>query len=607
MEGDRVSALLGVRRAKGGLPEARVARILSRSERPVVGIVSGGSILPIGGLLASVALPKGSYYQDGQVVAAKLGAGEGPPRASEVSLLGGLDDPQTPIRAAEIRYGLSKTHPENAEAEAMTFGQEVKAAEIEGRTDFRDLPTVTVDPADAKDFDDAVSIRREAGGFRLWVHIADVSHYVAQGSEIDGEAAARGNTTYLPGLAYPMLPETLSGHLCSLKEGLDRLTFSVEMRLDGAGKIVCPAVFHRGVIRSIKRLSYEEAQSVLDGGWEAPKEVADLLKDSLALSKLLFQRRLKKGTLDLDLPEADLRFGLTGHIEEVLPTVRLDSHRIIEEFMILANTVVAERLAGEGVPSLYRVHEEPSPEKLEELRPLLNSLGLGEASRGDLSDPFVLQKVLEKAAGHRAEKLVSYLVLRAMMQARYSDGPLGHYGLAIERYCHFTSPIRRYPDLVVHRSLGALMEGGNPGAGDLSALAAHCSQTERVADQAEREVVSWYQMAFLAGRMGDVFDSIVLGFSRFGVRIELVDHLIEGHCPFHAMRDDHFIVERDGLSIKGRYTGAKLKVGDQVQARLIRVDRLVGEAHFVPEDWPFKARTKAESLSGDRSHSNKYL
>jgi ribonuclease R len=254
--------------------------------------------------------------------------------------------------------------------------------------------------------------------------------------------------------------------------------------------------------------------------------------------------------------------------------------------MLACNETVADALAKRGAPALFRVHEDPDPEKLEALRPLLNALGLGAESRGDLTDPFVLQALLERAQNHRASKLVAYLVLRAMAQARYSEELQPHYGLGFKAYCHFTSPIRRYPDLIVHRSLAAALWGG-PGAPEgLSELASHCSRTERASDQAEREVLAWYQIAFLADRLGDEFQAMILGFTRFGARIELLDHLIEGVCPFHAMASDYMTVDRDGLAARGRYSGAVLKVGDLVEAKLVRVDRLAGEAQFALDELP---------------------
>lgn len=588
-EGDRVAAALAPRRG-GTSPEARVTKVLSRSRQAVVGIVQGGYLLPMGSSLPPISV-EGRGAKEGEVAAVVLEAEEGgAPRAASLASMGALDDPQTPIRAAEARFGLSREFPAEAAAEAGRLPSEPDPADFEGRTDFRGLPTVTIDPEDARDFDDAISVKAEGQGFRLWVHIADVSHYVRPGSALDGEARRRGNSTYLPGTVYPMLPHALSSNLCSLVPHRERLTFTAELRIDGHGE-TREARFHKGVIRSMARLSYEEAQGLLEGKGSPEPEVLGLLERAHALFKTLFARRLRLGTLDLDMPEADLRFGLTGKVEEVLPATRLDSHRIVEEAMLAANEAVARELERRQAPCLYRVHEPPNAEKLEALRPLLNALGLGAASRGDLTDPFALQRLLEASQGHRAAKLVAYLVLRAMAQARYSPDLMPHYGLGFQAYCHFTSPIRRYPDLLVHRSLGAEVFGGAGLAGDLEAAAAHCSRTERTSDLAEREVLAWYQMAFLAARLGETFDAMVLGFSRFGVRVELVDHLIEGVCPFQVMAQDYITVDRDGLGARGRYSGAVLKVGEMLPVRLVRVDRLAGEAHFVPEDWPGEGRS----------------
>lgn len=598
LEGDRVDILIVSRTGRRGRgPEGCVKRVLSRRRAPVIGLVRDGLLYPMGGGGSPVRLPR-DFGFEGRVAAAWLADKEGPPAAERAEDLGEFSDPATPIRAAETRYGFTHEFPAEAAGESRRLPDEPDPAEFAGREDYRSLTTVTIDPEDARDFDDGFSIERSQAGWKLWIHIADVSHYVRPGTAMDEEAYRRGNTTYFPGTAYHMLPEKLSAGLCSLLPGRDRLSFSTELLLDREGKVVS-ARFARGVIHSTRRLSYEQAQAVLDGKEKAEPAVARLLKEAAKVGKLLQKRRIARGSLDLDLPETDLLFGTSGLVEEVVPVRRLETHHIIEEFMLLANTAVAQALYSAGTPTLYRIHEEPDEEKLEALRPLLNSLGLGAVASGVLADPFRLQKVLEKASGHRAEKLVSYLVLRSMMQARYSPVSVGHFGLALERYCHFTSPIRRYPDLIVHRSLAGLVSGRGAPERDLEAAGLHCSSKERVSESAEREVVAWFQNAYLSTRLGESFEALVLGFTRFGIRVELLDNLVEGICPFFMIEQDHIRVTRDGLQARGRYSGAVLKVGEILPVTLVRVDLLAGEPQFTPDAWPGRGR------SSRKTHYNK--
>jgi len=587
MAGDRVRVRAAPRVPGDRGPEGEVLSILSRSARPLVGLVRGGYLFPMGGAGTPVALPRDAGGE-GRVARVDLEAGDGPPTARDLQVLGDFAGARTPILAAEARFGLTHDYPQAVRAEAESFPPAPAAEDLSGRSDFRTLCAVTIDPDDAKDFDDALSVLREGEGWRLWVHIADVSHYVREGSATDAEAFRRGNTTYLPGTAYHMLPVGLAGGLCSLVPDRDRLTFTAEMTVASDGTLT-GASFHKGVIRSARRLAYAEAQRILEAGEGAEPAVLELLREARAVAAVLRRRRESRGALELELPEPELRFGPAGELREIVPAERLETHRLVEECMLLANTAVAEALAAAGSPCLYRVHDEPDPERLEPLRPLLNSLGLGEASRGDLAEPAVLRRVLAKARGHRAEKLVSYLILRGMAQARYSAELGGHFGLALERYTHFTSPIRRYPDLLVHRALAGLLGLAPVPRTDWRRAGDHCSETERLSDEAEREVLLWLQMAWLSGRLGDTFEAVVLGFTRGTIRVELVDHLVEGVCPFRLVEEDRIRVDADGLKARGLYSGAVLKVGDTLPVRLVRVDQPALEAQFVPESWPGSA------------------
>lgn len=584
LDGDRVKVRALPRQPGDRGPEGEVLDIVARSERPLVGIVRGGWLYPLGSPAQPVALPRGSGGE-GKIALARLSDVGGEPEAETLSVLGEFRDIATALKAAEVRFQLSHAFPEKALEEVAHLPADPDPEEFAGRADYRQLLTVTIDPDDAKDFDDALSLRREGAGWKLWVHIADVGHYVRPGSAVDEEALRRGNTTYLPTTAYHMLPTALSSGLCSLLEGRPRLTLTAEMEVDRDG-VVQSARFFKGVIQSRRRLTYHQAQAMLEGKATEKREIADLLGELWVLARALTERREGRGSLDLELPEPHLVLSASGEVDEIEVAERLPSHRIVEECMLLANTAAAQRLDAEKAPALYRVHEVPDPKRLEALRPLLVALGLGDAARGDLADPEILQQVLARARGHRAEKLVSYLILRGMAQARYSADLGGHFGLGLEHYTHFTSPIRRYPDLLVHRALAATLGAGPVPRTDWRAAAAHCSETERLADEAERETLRWLQLAWLSRRVGDEFEGVILGFGKGVARVELVEHLIEAVCPFRLVEDDRLRVDPDGMRVRGIYSGAVLRVGDRLPVRLVRVDPTLLEAHVVPEPWP---------------------
>ncbi len=405
----------------------------------------------------------------GQMVAADMTR---PPTATRnpvgrvTEVLGNLEDPGVDLKVIVSKYGLPDAFPPEVEEEALRVARPVGSDEVSGRTDFRGWLTVTIDPETARDHDDAVGIeRRRDGGYRLAVHIADVAHYVREGGVLDQEAYLRGTSVYFPDRVVPMLPHALSSDVCSLVEGRDRLTQTVVIDLDATGRVEKTA-FHDGVIRSAARLSYQQAQAIVSGDEEARARFAPLVPSLLAmdeLAKLMRRRRYERGSLDFDLPEPKLVLDAKGEMTGIVRHERLDSMKLVEEFMLAANEAVAEALHRADAGALFRVHEQPDPGRVEEFVDLVASLGY--RVPGSLEDvrPEHFQLILRQIEGKPEEKLVSYLLLRTMKLARYHEENLGHFGLATDMYAHFTSPIRRYPDLVVHRALRALRQGRDAG------------------------------------------------------------------------------------------------------------------------------------------------
>jgi ribonuclease R len=553
---------------------AKVVFIIKRTNKNIVGIVSQGYFLPFDGgepIAVSSELNK-------NVAVASID--ENGFLKEKIKAIGEPFNPETCIKAIEEKYFLKKEFEEAVDKEAMSYGTFFDEQWAEGRRDLRKISTITIDPKDAKDFDDAISVeKRKNGNFKIFVHIADVSFFVKEGSKLDNEARERGNSVYLPGRVYPMLPENLSNNLCSLNENEDKLCLTAEIELDGKGNII-NSNFYESIIKSIKRLNYEEAEEIINGRSDFDDEVLRIVKEASEIASVLNKKRYENGALDFDLPEPHLNLKSDNIIESVFPEMRLKSHKLIEEFMLVANRAVAEFLDKNKTPFLYRIHEEPNKEKLQEIYPLLSVLGenLGQKVKNLSSKD--LQKIIEKAKGKPYERLVNYKILRTMMKAKYSSRRICHYGLALKRYCHFTSPIRRYPDLVVHRALKKTFLGKYADLKGLEKLAEHLSVTEQKADDAEREAVNWLILIYLNNKIGDYFDALVTGFSNFGIKIELLSELIEGICPFNFVEDDHFILDRSGLSAKGKYTSRIIKIGQIVKVQLVKTDLFSKEAQF---------------------------
>ncbi|MFL6194883.1 MAG: ribonuclease R [Thermoanaerobaculia bacterium] len=497
-----------------------------------------------------------------------------------LEVLGDPDDPGVDVLVVLRHYGIPEEFPEEVLRDAAAFPADPRPEDWAGREDLRDRVVVTIDGESARDFDDAVSIERLPGGdFRLGVHIADVSHYVKEGDALDLEAYHRGTSVYYPERAIPMLPEGLSNGLCSLRPHVPRLTTSVFLDIDRRGRVRARR-FAETVIRSSRRLTYNEVRRIL----EEPREedaaeygdVLPALREMGELMKILNQARSARGSIDFDLPEGDVVLNTDGEMVGVFPEERNVAHRLIEEFMIAANEAVAFELVSHDVPALFRVHSAPSPERLEELKELLATFGLD--LKGDLDElpPGALQAITRAVHGRPEEHFVSSVVLRTLQRAIYDPRCLGHYALASEYYCHFTSPIRRYPDLIVHRQLKALLHGRAEEqskrtrmAERLPVMGEHTSKTERRAEQSERDLLQWKKVRFLAGRAGETFKGRITGVQPFGLFVQLEGFYVDGLVPIRTMADDFYRYEPEAHRLVGERNRRVFRLADPVEVVLV--------------------------------------
>lgn len=495
------------------------------------------------------------------------------PYGEFLEYLGQADDPQSETEAVIVKYDLIKEFSPEALAEAQSISLEIPSSELERRTDFRGLNVFTIDGADAKDFDDAIHVERLRGGiFRIGVHIADVSHYVKENSALDKDAYARATSVYLPGRVLPMLPERLSNGVCSLVPGEDRLVLSVLLDIDKDGHIR-DYQFREGVIRSVARLTYNQVQDYAEGK-PLPEEYTFLAADLtllLALTKALKEERLERGALDFHFSEVKVEVGEEGSLH-LIPIREHDARSLIEELMLLANRTVARHLFERDIPALFRVHEDPTEKAYNELVQNLARLGY-KLPHGEPS-PKALQEILKQAEGKPEEKVVSSLLLRSLRLARYAAENLGHFGLATEHYLHFTSPIRRYPDLVVHRVLKALLKKRitekkrAEWADRFPTMALHTSERERAAESAERDLTKFYQCLWAQGQVGRSFAGVVSGVTDFGVFVAL-DNGVEGMIRLEALRDDHYRYDPDLLALVGQRSKRRIRIGDEVQVTIL--------------------------------------
>jgi ribonuclease R len=488
------------------------------------------------------------------------------------SVLGPEGAPGVDVEIVIFEHGLATEFPPEVieAAEALESGV---AAELErGREDLRDLFTITIDPVDARDFDDAISIEREGKGFRLWVHIADVSHYVPWDSAIDVEARHRATSVYLVDRVLPMLPERLSNVICSLNPGEERLAFTVEMLLDRTG-LVEQYRLYPSVIRSDRRLNYDEVQAWLDRGGFPDERLERTIRDFHALSEAIHKRRVDRGGLDFDTVEARVTLDAEGHPTGVVLRTRTDATNMIEEAMILANEVVARHMTQAKAPMVYRIHEDPDPDALAQVAVILKEFDYPIQDVHGAS-PRTFQRIVAFAHGRPEERLINSLLLRALERARYVDYLAPHFGLASEAYCHFTSPIRRYPDLIVHRLLKAQLAGTldqPPTAAmvpELEWLAEHSSVMEREAESAEDESQKVKLVELMAEHVGEVFDGIITGVMGFGCFVEL-HNTAEGLVHVEAMTDDYYRFDAERFMLIGENRGATYRLGQRVRVRVL--------------------------------------
>lgn len=581
MTGDRVIARVESPEKR----EARIIRITERKQKRVVGKLCFGKNLyyvePRGRRIpfdVSIAPKDRAGAKPGDTVVAEITSFPTvtrPPEGRVVKILPASESPRAEVDAVIENSGLPHKFPGPVLAEARVLSDKVS---VRGRVDCRPLLTVTIDGEMAKDFDDAISIEHSSDGFTLWVHIADVSHYVPWNSALDVEARRRGTSVYFPGRVVPMLPKALSNNLCSLLPKTDRFTFTVQMEFDGKGNMI-DSSFYPSMIHSNERMTYTSVKKILIDHDPVERErYAYLIPQFEIMAELcqfLRSRSSKRGSLDFDLPEPEVLLDIQGRPEAILRSERNLSHMIVESFMIAANEAVATFLEQSRMPSLYRVHEKPDTDKLDDMKRIFRALGLTLRNTG----PKSFHRVFRDARGTPGETLVNMLLLRSLKQAKYATENIGHFGLASGAYTHFTSPIRRYPDLVVHRILRETLRGKKlpPGKtqfllNNLPDIAFHSSRTERVADEAEREVVDAMRVWYMKDRIGEEFEGFVKDINSRGIKVQLREVFVEGFLRVSSLTDDYYRFDEKHYRLVGRHTRRAFTIGKTVNVRIDRVD-----------------------------------
>ena len=596
IHGEQVKIIMKTAR-RGKSREGKIVGVIGREKGRVVGRLCmkrfGMSLTPDDPRIQvniEVENPKKLAVENDMVVTLRLFPWEAvflPPRGQIEEVLGMAGSPGVDIDSLIVSHGLPREFDRRVKSELAAIRSAIPKSEISRRLDLRDVLNFTIDPVDAKDHDDAISLEILADGrFRLGIHIADVSHYVRSNRVLDSEALLRGNSVYLVDRVIPMLPEKLSGNVCSLHQDKARLTVSFLAEIDEKGKVY-KWEFIESVIRSAASLTYEDVQDYLDGrgSKSVDRKTGKTLKQMQEISSALRSGRIKKGSLDFDLPEPHVLLDSEGRVLDIFTKARMPSHQIVEEFMLLANKYAARFLEAAGAPILFRVHAKPDKQKIENFVELLHEMGYRFSFRGEIT-PKKLQRVLEEVQGKPEEQFVEEILLRSLAKAAYQPENIGHFGLAFESYTHFTSPIRRYPDLLVHRVLKLMLSKKlTPPVtaeikSSLKRIGAHCTATEITADEAERESVKIKQLEYLNERVGGVYDGIISGVVKSGFFVKLLGSMVEGFVPFSTLEDDYFALEEGKHRAVGRRSKRVFKLGDKVRVIVARVELEKRRADF---------------------------